>query len=177
LKWVLFLAPFAVGLVAAIGFVVIVGACISRTHSATRSVRLAAAPEAVWAVITDFPNHPSWRPGLKSVEPLPPRNGHPVWNERSAGMGGDELPIEIEVFEPPRRMVGRIVDDGLPFGGTWTYEVSPEVAGCRVRITEDGFIKPAVFRYVARTLGYTATMEKYLRALAKKFGAEGLVEP
>ena len=174
MKWIMILAPFVVGLVAAVGFVVIVGSLIPRTHTATRSVRLAAPPEAVWGVITDFPNHPSWRAGLKSIDRLPDRNGHPVWSERA---GGETMPIEIEVFEPPRCMVGRIADDALPFGGTWTYEIEPDGGGSRVRITEDGFIKPPLFRYVARTLGYAGTMEKYLRALAARMGGEARIEP
>lgn len=175
MKWLLILAPFVVGIVAAVAFVVVVGALMPRKHSATRSARLAAAPDAVWAVLADFQSHPSWRPGLKSVTRLADRNGHPVWNE--VGSWGDAMTVEIEVFDPPRRMVGRIIDDRLPFGGTWTYELSPLDGGTRVRITEDGFIKPAAFRYMARIFGMTATMEKYLRALSRKLGAEASVEP
>jgi uncharacterized protein YndB with AHSA1/START domain len=174
MKFLLIAAPFVVGIVAAILFVVIVGSMMAREHTATRSALYAAAPETVWGVITDFPNHPSWRPGLKSIDRLPDRNGHPAWKETSGW--GDVMPIEIEVFEPPRHMVGRIVDDGLPFGGTWTYEVAPDGAGSRVRITEDGFVRSSVFRYIARTMGYTGTMEKYLRALGRKLGEETKTE-
>ncbi len=174
MKWLLILAPLAVGLLAAIAFVVIAGALMPRTHSATRSVRLAAAPEAVWAIITDFASHPAWRPGVRGMERLPDRDGCAVWSEK--GGWGEAMTMVVETFEPPGRMVTRIADDGLPFGGAWTYEITPEDAGCRVRITEDGFIGPGAFRYVARTMGHAATIERYLRALGRKLGQPVRIE-
>jgi hypothetical protein len=40
-----------------------------------------------------------------------------------------------------------------------------------LRITEDGEIRNPIFRFVARFfLGYTATMEAYLRDLGRRFG-------
>jgi hypothetical protein len=56
----------------------------------------------------------------------------------------------------------------------WTdlksVELLPPRNGGRVRITERGFVKNVIFRFVARfVFGYTSTMEGYLRDLAKKF--------
>jgi uncharacterized protein YndB with AHSA1/START domain len=168
MKLLLVLAPLAVGIVAAITFVVVAGALMPRQHTASRSIRLAAAPEAVWTVITDFASHASWRGGVKSMERLPDRNGHPVWKE--VGGWGDGMPLEVEAFDPPRRMVTRIASDALPFGGTWTYELTAESGGTRLRITEDGFVKPAAFRYIARVMGHASTIEQYLTSLARKLG-------
>ncbi len=174
MKWLLILAPIAVALIVAVGTALLIGAFIPRTHTATRSARFRAPPERVWAVITNFADHPSWR-GLKAIERLPDRNGHPVWKETSGW--GDEIPIEIEAIDPPRMMRGRIIDEKLPFGGTWTYELSAEDGGSLLRITEDGFIKPAMFRYIARVIGYAATMEKYLKALGSRLGEQARIEP
>lgn len=173
MKILLILAPLVVALIAAIGTMGVVGMLMPKSHRATRSVRLGVAPEQVWSVVTDFENAASWR-GLKKVERLADRNGHPVWNE--VGRQG-AMPIEIEVFEPPRKMVGRIADPHLPFGGTWTYEFSPESNGCRLRITEDGEIYNPVFRYIARIIGYSATIEGYLKTLGKRLGQPVAVEP
>src|SRR5678815_1540260 len=57
MKLILILAPFVIGLLAAIATVAIGGMFISRTHKASRSITLTAAPEQVWSVITDYPSH------------------------------------------------------------------------------------------------------------------------
>ncbi len=76
----------------------------------------------------------------------------------------------------PARLVTRIADERLPYGGTWTYEVEEDAGGSRVTITEDGEIYNPIFRVVSRFfLGYHATQRSYLRALGAKFGET--VEP
>jgi hypothetical protein len=76
------------------------------------------------------------------------------------------------VMVPPRALVTRIADPKLPFGGTWTYEISsPPDGGSQLRITEDGEIYNPIFRFVSRfVLGYSRTQEEYLQALGAKFG-------
>jgi hypothetical protein len=173
MKLILILAPILVGLIAAAATVGIVGLLLPRGHTATRSARFSSPPEALRALVTDFPNHPSWQPGLKSVERLPDQNGHAVWRE--VGSFGP-LPLEVVEADPRRRFRTRIADPGLPFGGTWTWEFTPESGGCRVRVTEDGEVSNPVFRYVSRVTGYTGTMEAYLKALGRKLGQEVEVE-
>ena len=50
----------------------------------------------------------------------------------------------------PSLLVREIVGDDLPFGGTWTYALAEENGATRVTLTEDGFIKPPLFRAMAR---------------------------
>ncbi len=174
MKIVLILGILLGAVLGVIAMLFIGGLFISRTHSATGSVKLAASRESVWAVITDHPGQVSWRKGLRAVERGEEINGHAVWREIDSR--GRVMPIEIVSSDAPRRMVARIVDEGLPFGGTWTYELTPEGSGTRVRITEDGVIKPPPFRYIARLMGYDATLRGYLRALSAKFGENGAIE-
>ena len=178
MKWVLIALPILMALLAAAATIVVAGACMSRTHTATRSARFALAPDALWAIVADFQSRPGWVPGVKSVERLADRNGHPVWKDvRDDGWG---MPVEVETFEPPRKMVTRIADEKLPFGGTWTWEVTPEAGGgggSRLRITEDGEIKVAAFRYFAALGDMSSTMRGVLTALGKKTGQEVVVDP
>lgn len=75
---------------------------------------------------------------------------------------------------PPTRLVTRIADRNLPFGGAWTHEITPEPGGCLVKITEAGEIYNPIFRFMARfVFGYNGSIEAYLRALHKKFGETG----
>lgn len=146
------------------------GAMIPRDHVATRMALYHQPPEVIWRMITDVEGQVGWREGVTSVRRLPDENGMPGWVETS---DFGELPIRVIQWDPPRRMVARIADDSLPFGGTWTYEVDPVEGGATLRLTESGFIKPALFRLLSRfVFGYTATMETYLESLGTQFGEE-----
>ena len=175
MKWLLVAAPIVVALVAAVLTILVIGILLPRMHTATRSALYKASPQQVWEVITDFPGRAAWIPGLKSVERLPDRNGHASWKDvRSDGW---TMPVEIEVADAPKELVTRIIDDGMPFGGRWTWEVTPEGAGSRLRITEDGETKVAMFRYFAALGDMSSTMRGVLSALGKKFGEPVTIEP
>ena len=104
------------------------------------------------------------------MEPLPEVSGKPVWREFDRQ--GGSIPYQVMVMVPPRALVVRIADPKLPFGGTWTYEISsPADGGSLLRITEDGEIYNPIFRFVSRFVrGYSRTQEEYLQALGAKFG-------
>lgn len=168
LKWLLWIAGGLAGLIV---FVAAVGFALPEQHTASRTVRLKQPPEAVWEVITDFAGQAEWREEVQSVERLPDRDGREVWREVNSW--GQPLTMETVELAPPQRLVRRIADDKLPFGGTWTWEIAPLEGGCTVTITEDGEIYNPFFRFMARfVLGYRGTMDAYLTALGKKFGEE-----
>jgi len=149
--------------------VVLVGLMLPVKHEATVSAAVPAAPEAVWAVLTDPASYPKWRGDVTSVEMLPADSGHVAWREQ--GKNG-AISYATELTEAPRRLVTRITDKSLPFGGTWEYVVSPDGAGSRVQITEHGEVYNPVFRFVSRfIMGHTATASAYLKALGARFGA------
>ena len=149
--------------------VVLVGLMLPVKHEATVSAAVPAAPEAVWAVLTDPASYPKWRGDVTSVEMLPADSGHVAWREQ--GKNG-AISYATELTEAPRRLVTRITDKSLPFGGTWEYVVSPDGTGSRVQITEHGEVYNPVFRFVSRfIMGHTATASAYLKALGARFGA------
>lgn len=146
----------------------LIGALLPRAHQATRTAVFRSPPAILYATIRDFAAMPTWRSGLTSVELLPPRDGHPMFREISR-----HGPIAYVVREDdaPRKLVTEIADDSLPFGGTWTYEITVESNGTRLRITERGEVKNVLFRFMAGfVFGYNGTIETYLRDLGKKFG-------
>ena len=167
MKWVLVAAGAIIGLVA---LVALIGSLLPKNHVASRTARLQQPPEAVWQVITDFAAQPSWQSDLRGVERLPDQNGHPVWKEIRKG---GPLILENVEFTPPRRMVRRIADPSLPFGGNWTYQIEPSAGGCTLTITENGEVYNPIFRFVSRFLmDQASTIEAYLKALGKKLGQE-----
>jgi hypothetical protein len=83
---------------------------------------------------------------------------------------GDTMKIETVESQPPTRLVRDVVDNSI-FSGRWTYELTPENGGTRVRITEHGSVPNPVFRLISRfVIGHTASIDKFLTALAGKFG-------
>jgi hypothetical protein len=165
LKWTLIAAGIVAGLLL---LVAIIGALLPKGHVASTRISLRASPETVWSVLADFERHPTWRKGLKTMERLPDRRGLPTWRETS---GFGPLTLVVEDFQPPLRMVTRIDDPDLPFGGSWTYQIQPTDLGCDITITEEGEIRNPFFRFMARFIfGYHATLRDYLQSLAVRLG-------
>ena len=170
MSWYWIVLLVIAGLVA---LILVIGAAVPKTHSASRSAVLPRPPAEIWQALTDWQQVPSWRSEVKSVRALDGREG---WVETSKF--GD-MPLAIDSADEPRRLVLRIADDELPFGGTWTYVLEP-LDGDRTRltITEDGVIKTPMFRFMARfVFGYHKTLEGYLQSLGRKFGVSVRPEP
>jgi uncharacterized protein YndB with AHSA1/START domain len=165
-------------LVALVLVIVAVGAMLPVKHTASRQVKLHQPPESVFALINDPASFPAWRGKVKrskeiKVEILPDRNGHRVFRE--TGADGTSL-YEVESTEPNKRLVTRIADPSLPFGGKWTYEILPAGDSTTLRITEDGEVYNPLFRFVSRfVFGHSATIDQYLRDVRKRFGEDPAV--
>jgi uncharacterized protein YndB with AHSA1/START domain len=173
--WLWVLVGLVVGLIALVGMMALIGWGLPQGHVASRRARFGQPPEALWEAITDVDAFPTWRPDVKRVERLPDRDGRPVWRE--VGRHG-AITIEQVDAQPPRRLVGRIADPGLPFGGTWTYEIAAVEGGSTLAITENGEVYNPVFRFMSRYIfGHHGTMETYLKALGKKLGETVVPEP
>jgi len=113
---------------------------------------------------------------VKSIEPLTTATGLPGWKE--IGSNG-AIPIETMVQEAPHKLVTRITDPlrgqggtgrpHLPFGGTWTYELSAKDGGTVLVITENGEVYNPIFRFMSKfVFGQTASINHYLKALSGK---------
>jgi hypothetical protein len=171
MKWILWIFVVLAGFLI---LITLIGWLLPKEHVAAREGRYRQSPEAIWIAITDVDAMPSWREGLKSVKHLPDKNGLPAHLEVT-DMG--EIPMETVEMTPPRKLVGLIADPKLPFGGTWTFEITPTAEGSTLRITENGYVTNPVFRFLSRfVFGYTGTIETYLKSLAKKFGETPRIE-
>jgi Polyketide cyclase / dehydrase and lipid transport len=167
MKWVLWIFVAVGGILV---FIVVIGWLLPKAHTVTREARFHQSPDTIWRTITDIDAMTAWRQGLKSVKHLPDQNGMPAWVETT---DSGTIPFETVISQPPSKLVVRIADSKLPFGGTWTYEIIPADGGCTLRIREDGEVYNPVFRFLSRfVFGYTGTIDTYLRSLAKKLGEQ-----
>lgn len=158
------------GLVSVVVLILGIGATLPADHVASRSADYDQSPQAIWEAITDYESFPEWRSGVSTVERLPDRDGRPAWVEHGAF---GPLPMAVDEARPPTRLVLRIADDTLPFGGTWTYEINRLNGNTSLTITERGTITNVVFRFMSRfVFGYTSTMETYLHDLETRFSEE-----
>jgi len=170
MRWAL----IAIGsLVAIVGVVAAVGAALPKGHQASVAARIARPAAEVWATIVDFGSWTAWNQEIQRMERLPDREGQAVWvmHDKNGKMPTRVLEATAPDGPRPGRLVTRIDDPTLPFGGTWTWEVTPAGEQADVRITEDGEIYNPMFRFMARfVFGYEGTAKAFLAALGKKLG-------
>ncbi|HEX3748637.1 MAG TPA: SRPBCC family protein [Bryobacteraceae bacterium] len=170
MKWV-FLIVGGLALLAAV--MAAVGSLLPRDHHVTRKARFHVSPAALFAVLAGPPN---WRTGVKSYGELAERDGKRLWWE--ADTHGQKITYELVEAKPPERLVTRIAQPGLGFGGGWTFEIAPLAGGgSELRIHENGEIYNVMFRFMARYLfGYTGSIETYMRDLGVKFDEPVAIE-
>ncbi len=167
--WILYAAGGLIGLVVVIA---LIGMALPAEHVASRSATIARSPVEVWSALTDRARQPEWRRDLKSVEALPDVDGRPSFREHSRH---GVIAFVVDESTPPEdgsgRLVTRIADDTLPFGGRWIHEVAGDGGGTRVTITEEGVVRNPVFRFLSRfVFGQAASLEAFLRDLAAHLG-------
>lgn len=161
-KWVAVAAAVPVGL----GLIVYgIGALLPRLHVARAETLVGAPPARVAATIRAVEAQPRWRKGVTAIEVVERRANGLRYIERQ---GRDAILFDFAETVPDARFTSTIADPALPFGGTWTIVLTPEGAGTRVRIEEEGEVRSPVFRFFARfVFGHEATMRAYLADLER----------
>ena len=126
----------------------LIGRAQPERHTATITFIVPKPRPSVWVALTDYASMPQWWPAVKSIRFETRAGGEVIsWNKDAHGK---EIGFRTQSEKPPARLVREIVGDDLPFGGTWTYELAEDGGGTRVTLTEDGFIKPPLFRGIAK---------------------------
>ncbi len=152
-----------IGLVVLVLIIVAIGAALPQNHTATRERTFTVPPARLYDAIAKVADYPKWKTGVRAVEILPPNHGKTRFRE----VGREGITYEIVEATPPSRFVTRIAEK-LPYGGTWTYELSPAPQGTTLRITENGEVYNPIFRFVSRfIIGHYGTMDKTLDDLTK----------
>jgi polyketide cyclase/dehydrase/lipid transport protein len=150
------------------GLVALIGAQLPEAHTVTRTLPVKLPPDALYTLLSDVDNYPTWRPDVKKLDRLPDRDGRPAWVEE---MSSGRIPLFFERMDRPSLLVARISDPSLPFGGTWTYRITPAAGGSELSITEDGEVYNPIFRFMSRfVFGQTATMDAFLKHLRARLG-------
>ena len=147
-----------------------IGAALPRSHSVSRRAQFNRSRWDVWNTITDYRQQVTWRDDVLHVERLPNRGGMEVWRE--TGRRGRTIVFETVESAPPRRLVRRIANEDLAFGGSWAFDIEEIGEVTVVTVTEEGEVRNSFLRFVSRVIvGQTAAIDGYLKALGEKLGA------
>ena len=170
--WILFVMATLVSITVAI---VVGGLATPRKHTASRTILLRkSAPEKVWNLVRNVGNYPDWRDDIQSVS-VSEDCGKTTWTE--IGRQGSVSYIAV-VSDAPTRFVARITDQDLAYSSEWQYALSAAGEGTRLVITEVGEVGNPIFRFfAAHVLGFTRTIDAYLRDLALQLSEQSKSEP
>jgi len=164
------------GLVGLVALMAVIGLFLRPDHVSTRSAVITAPPEKVWAALIDVESQPRWRKDLKKVHVLPHEGGNRQFREHG-GQGKIRYVVDEErapTATEPGKLVTRIADEDLPFGGKWIITVERDAGGSKVTVTEDGFVKNPVFRFLSKTVfSLSATQETWLAELGAHLDGGG----
>jgi uncharacterized protein YndB with AHSA1/START domain len=161
MKWILIGLGSVLGL---FGLVVLTGLLLPPEHTAAVTATYRASPDAVWRAVTDLDGLPAWRPDVDRVERLDEDGGPLRWREHSRY---GAVTYQATESVPRRRFAARIVDEDLPYGGTWTWILEPAGDGTRLTVVEEGLVHSPVFRALSRfVFGHHRTLEVYHGLLA-----------
>lgn len=169
----LWIAAWIVGGLAGIWIIgTLIGKGMPRQHHAQAFVTLRRGRADVFGVVSDVERYPSWA-GIRSVTRLPDQEGRAAYRQRFGHIAAVTV---VTRNEAPAAFEMAIVDEAKYFMGTWTYELSAEGDGCRVKLSERGIVPKGFARFVMYTfMGPSANIKRQLRNLAKKFGEEAEV--
>jgi hypothetical protein len=102
--------------------------------------------------------------------PVPPDQAwKALSNTWNVSRFGQKVEFETREVAEPRRLVRKIHEAPLPFGGTWTLELEPKESGTRVRLTEEGTIHSPLLRAMAHLfIGMRESLEASLKGIAQQ---------
>ena len=167
MRWLLYIIG-AITLLVVIVFAI--GMMLPKAHVASVRAHYDQPPQQIFDAILDVEHAQEWRSGLDSVRILT-RDERPLRWQESSKFG--TMTFVLDDVQPPTRLVSRIADESEGFGGTWTYEIAPEMRGSALTITENGVVYNPLFRFMSRfVFGHYRTLEQYARDLGTKFGEE-----
>ena len=153
--------------VVALGALALVAWLLPVHQLSRRSRDLAAPPEQVWQVLTDFEAYPRWRQRVRSTMRVPSAPHEELWRE-SHGRAG--LTLRTEVEEPGRLLLRHVVGNKLEFGGVWRFELAPAPhGGTRLGITAAAEYYRPLHRLLAHCRGGEGRhIDRFLAELARE---------
>ncbi|WP_068280435.1 SRPBCC family protein [Aldersonia kunmingensis] len=98
------------------------------------SIDISAAPEQVWAVVSDLERMPEWSPQCTKMKVLGEmREGARTLNLNKDGWKRWPTTARVVRFEPNRAVAFRVVENRM----VWSFEIEPTDSGTRLTQRRD----------------------------------------
>ncbi len=167
-------AGFLVILLVVLTAMHLAGRRLPEEHRAIVEADIPSRAERVWKMIEDWSAYPQWVKGVSKVEPISTGGKGDKGVSFRQRMGRQWVVIDVEIAEPPRRLVHVIRDEKGPFSGRWEYIIEPRGEGCRLLMTETGRVRSPVARFMmTHLIGYDYFMKKFVGALRNRLVRPG----
>ena len=142
-----------------------------KSYSATANIK--AAPETIWAILTDAPNYPAWEPWADKIEGvIAPGEKLTAYSKLSPGRG---FAATVTEFVPGRKMTW---EGGMPLGlfrGVRTFTLEPGADGSTDFTLREEFSGPMLRLIGGSIPDMTQAFEDFVAGL--KARAEGSAPP
>jgi hypothetical protein len=127
---------------------------------------IAAAPETIWAILTNASGYPEWDPGVERIEGrIAPGEKITAYTKLSPGRA---FPVTVTAFEPGRKMIWA---SGMPLGlfkGERTFTLSPQSQGATKFTLREEFSGP-LLALIGRSIpDMTSTFEQFAAGLKSR---------
>jgi hypothetical protein len=153
-----------------------IGTSLPIDHQASCSATYAEPASGLFKLVEDDGDSVRWRPDIASAVLVSGKGPTAVWRETD--VYGHTITYRTTEFVDGS-ILARTIDfvPGMPFGGTWTINVSPvetpsgnnSSGRSDISIREDGKIYNPFFRFLARyVFGYTQSIQTYLENLGRR---------
>ena len=130
------------------------------------STTIKAAPEVIWAILTDAPRYPEWDPGVDRIEgQIAPGAQVTAYTKLSPGRA---FPAKVTEFVPGRKMVW---SGGMPLGlfrGVRTFTLTPQADGTTAFELREAFSGP-LLGLIGRSIpNMTSAFEQFAAGLKRR---------
>lgn len=132
---------------------------------------IAAAPETIWAILTNASAYPEWDPGVERIDgQIAPGEKITAYTKISPGRA---FPVTVTAFEPSRKMIWA---SGMPLGlfkGERTFTLAPQSQGSTTFTLREEFSGP-LLPLIGRSIpNMTATFEQFAAGLKSRAESAG----
>ncbi|MFM9841068.1 MAG: hypothetical protein ACKVOQ_22560 [Cyclobacteriaceae bacterium] len=165
MKWIFISLGILIVLIA---IVYLIGLLMNVKHEATIQCEFKKiGMDEILLVITDYKEYTSWRSGIKELT----IDSVNHWTEKNSH--GDKVSYRLEMGDEKGKLITRILNKDLAYGGFWEFTITSIDDGCSIKIVENGEVYNPLFRFMAKYIfGHETTLKNYVNDLEIKLKAK-----